>query len=530
MTMNKNQVPDYLGMFAQLGLDPRSEEQILAEKARQRYEAAKADATARGETHAGATALRRGGASLASFINNKINPPKLTPDQQNMVDAQQYAKEAVDLMNAAGEFTNEDGKVDAIKLGEERMMKIAEYLLSKGDPRGTDLAVQVDNVRRKRAHDQAELKKLGIDIEQAELDIIKTGQDMEHTDLKMQDLRRQIIHSTWSDERERYLARRGEMSPIYMRGSNDPNSSRMAFIQDNGDAMYQNDQGQYVNVPLGEYTITRPDDPNAGGGGKDPYVPTPTEQGNLRAQQRSIMQQLRLSNIMLDAMTTALAETGTLDMMDGSGKFQTATTHLANNVNAVFRQGQKWVGITDGDPNDPNSKSIGTIDGSIASSMSYVKNNVKWMDEFIPVPEGIEKGTVQAMRYQAAIVQLAYAKARSNEPGARQLSDNDFKNAIKQIGANATSPEQLRQVMLDNVATAHEDFNIWLKQIGPEHANSIIEKPAMDEYYRELEKFDKNWAKAWGTVTEPEGEVRERAEEKGYKGKGTADDPIVITR
>lgn len=502
---------NYINMFRDLGLDTRSEEQILEERRQQRMQLALAEASQTQPTFRGESDLRRSGAALGAYIANKYNKPELSPDEKLMMGAKEYADQSVKGMEESGAFgSREDGTFNALGYGEARAEKIAEYLLQNNDMRGVDLAAQVYRARQIREKDKREREKHDLDLRKGE-------QDLEE--------------SIYDFDRNKFLHKRGEMATIYRPGSSDPNTGIQAFIDDTGTA-WTMQGGEPAPVPMNEYTLDRPILPTAKGrgGGKNPFIPPPSKQEEMRAHQRAIVQQMKLSTVMLDAMQKAIKESpsGTLDVMDGSGKLQIFSVNLVNNINAAFRQAEQWVGLTDGDPSDPNSKVTGRLDGTIANSMKYVRENQKYFDEVISIPESIEKGSIQAMRYQAAMVQLAYAKARSNEPGARQLSDHDFKMAIRQIGANATTPDGLRQVMLDNVNLADSDFEFWRKQYSPEVVNEIIPPRAMREYESTKAKWEDSFESYWGTASNPTGALVEDEDAPSYSGAGTKDDPIVI--
>lgn len=67
------------------------------------------------------------------------------------------------------------------------------------------------------------------------------------------------------------------------------------------------------------------------------------------------------------------------------------------------------------------------------------------------VPEKFRNNAVQANRYKAAIMQMVYADARMNEPGARQLSDADIQNSMVRLGVNSEDPAAVVQVFQNNM-------------------------------------------------------------------------------
>ena len=501
-TFAQGSQPNPQGNFLErFGIDPRSQQAILAAAEQQRIRDAVAYNDKNREQFAGQHLLEDSGAAIAALLANKFNKPELTEEQKRGQEAKQQAEQAVALMEAGGAFDNGSGDVDPLKKANEYQRVLAGNLIKVGDPRGIDMARELDERMKQEEVYKEERTAAGLDIDGKRIDNTRNTIGIARDRLALE-------KSQFDHERGKFLIKRGELAPVYMAGSDNPNASIMAYIGDDGSATTMDKNKNIYSIPLGEYTTVRPDDPSANGGsGTDRYVPTPTEQANIRASQRSIMTQMRLAGVMVDALVKSTDETGTIDIMDGAGKFQTFAVNLANNTNAVLRQGEKWIGLTDGDPNDPNSKILGRVDGTISGAMNYVKSNAEYMNTFIPIPDNIREGSVQAQRYQAAVVQMAYAKARANEPGARQLSDADFKNAIKQIGAAATDPEALRQILVDNVDGSGKEFEFWNKQIGAERAAQIVGPEAMAEYNQERKNFDKKFEKLFGTPEKPTGAV-----------------------
>ena len=205
---------------------------------------------------------------------------------------------------------------------------------------------------------------------------------------------------------------------------------------------------------------------------------------------------------------------------------------MAHNVNALYREGQKWLGLVGDD-----GKPVGRIDGTAASVNKWLRENPNVV---IEVPQSIANDERAIQRYKAAVVQMAYAKARANEPGARQLSDADFKNAIQQIGANAADPEALRQVLFGDITRGVEDFQLWRAQIGENNATKIIQPSAMRMFDGAYSEFTEAFGQHFGGPEQagpgldlvPEEERASGslgdANRKEITGTGTADDPIIL--
>jgi hypothetical protein len=473
--VSPNAGPNFLEQF---GIDPRSQQEILQAMEKQRItDAMSANDNRRGD-FAGDLELQDSGAALAAMLANRFNKPKLSPTQQRAADAKEAADKNIALMESGGKFNNEDGELDVIAKTDEYQRILASELIKVGDPRGIDMARDLQKRMQENRVYEEEREAAGLAIEGAKTQnrrgLIGEKRDRVVLDKAQFDL-----------DRQKFIAKRGELAPIYIAGSDNPNASIMSFIGDDGTANTMDNSGNIFQIPLGSYTTVRPDAP-AGerGAGADKFVPTPSEQKDLRAQQRALMQQMRLGVTMRDALADAVNEDGTLNVLDGSGKGISFATKMVDSVNALFREGKKVVGLV-----DENNKVTGTLNGSTASSLAYVNKNPTVFEGF-SIPENIrDKGDRAVARYQAAIVQMAYAKARANEPGARQLSDNDFKNALKQIGAVATDPEALRNVLFGDITRGVEDFNVWRSQMQ-ENSTRILGQQAMDQFDDEFEKFN----------------------------------------
>jgi hypothetical protein len=87
------------------------------------------------------------------------------------------------------------------------------------------------------------------------------------------------------------------------------------------------------------------------------------------------------------------------------------------------------------------------------------------------IPESIRGKAQQASAYKAAIMQMVYADARLNEPGARQLSDNDITNAMVRLGVNSNDPQTVIDVfftnMDDRLAVTEQKFSDVASTLEP---------------------------------------------------------------
>ena len=82
------------------------------------------------------------------------------------------------------------------------------------------------------------------------------------------------------------------------------------------------------------------------------------------------------------------------------------------------------------------------------------------------VPEAVRGDANAASRYKAAIMQMVYADARLNEPGARQLSDADIENAMVRLGVDNNDPQAVVDVFFGNMENRMDGLEIKFREIG----------------------------------------------------------------
>lgn len=137
--------------------------------------------------------------------------------------------------------------------------------------------------------------------------------------------------------------------------------------------------------------------------------------------------------------------------LDGTGRIVDFTSNLKSSI----------VGINEAFVK-PITRGLGDNAEVLAAGPADILSSGEFDNEIAGIklpPDLAETGAVAA-EYRAAIVELAYAVARANEPGARQLSDQDFRLALQQIGASAADPEKMRRVILANLTRRADSFNI----------------------------------------------------------------------
>jgi hypothetical protein len=142
-----------------------------------------------------------------------------------------------------------------------------------------------------------------------------------------------------------------------------------------------------------------------------------------------------------------------------------------------------------------------TFTGSEGAAAKYARDNSDLFTDDM-IPPAIRGDTRATQRYQAIIVQFAYGKARLNEENGR-ISDTDFKNAVKQIGANATDPEALRQILVGDLERAVKTFNTWDQQLPEAIRGDVIGQQARDSFDLSFEEFRSAFGTNFGTAASP---------------------------
>lgn len=463
------------GMFQQMGIDTRTQEQVLAQRGAARLAQRREEELARPEQWAGEKAFRTAGMQLGNALVEKYGAEeKLTPAEQANVDAMTSATTKFEEAKTRGDYLGADGKPDQMLEARGFERAIAGSLLKVGDPRGLELAKKIDQEDRvRRADDEARVKG-GLEIE---------------------DAKRGATNDIYDFDRKVFLDKRGEIADIWVQGEQDPNAGFGVFIDDDGTASTVNG----TEFPLGTYTTARPSRPPQGqqsGGPLDvkDYISL-KNLGAMQAQHRGLVGQFNMAVAMADAISDGIGEDGTLEIMGSGGKVGAGVTRLLDNIQGLGRQIGSALEIEDKDGNKR------TFTGSMGQAEKYARDNQDLFTDDM-IPPAIRGDTRATQRYQAIIVQFAYGKARLNEENGR-ISDTDFKNAVQQIGANATDPEALRQVLVGDLNRAADNFNVWDKQMPPELRDTLIHPQARALYDEAFANFNQRFGQEFGTAARP---------------------------
>jgi hypothetical protein len=290
---------------------------------------------------------------------------------------------------------------------------------------------------------------------------------------------------------------RGQVSPVWPKGATREDEAVMAFMQNDGKMVTAD--GEVLE--LGDFSIFPPPKPVGGG-----RPLTANDLGISDREQKEIRDQVGAVGAMARgavAMREALAESAQLgagvNIMDGTGKI----TGAANKVLEIASGVARSIGATL-DVQDADGQSQGIL-SQAPTAAKYVSRNFKELDEslFDLVPSHLRKSEVARAKYYSALTRITYAQARSNEPGARQLSDEDFRRSLVQMAGNASDPEAFRQVMQGNMNEAVDALTMRQKIIGRDRMELIVAPGGLRAMDEELAKFRTSFGQDFGSAAEP---------------------------
>ena len=126
--------------------------------------------------------------------------------------------------------------------------------------------------------------------------------------------------------------------------------------------------------------------------------------------------------------------------------------------------------------------------GVLQDNGKYAGGENKRFDpkDYIPdedIPSEFAGNAEQAAKYRSAIMQAVYIDARLAEPGARQLSDADIKNAMDRLGVRTNSPASIMQTLMQNMERRQQGVRRKIEMVGeigeahglkPEHARELV--------------------------------------------------------
>lgn len=470
----------FQGLLQQFGLPQMSEEEILAQRNKARLKEALGNIDVSGAPRIERD-FRKIGQKVGSALGIKANPSELSPDEQAKADAVAAATAKFEEKR-----TEDPGLAnDPIRNQLEYQKLLAEELIQRGDVATAVQIVTATEQQRKAVEKQdLELEKLGLDIE---------GR------------RTQNRATLFNTEKNEFVFKRGELTTVYPKGSSDPNAGFTAYIS--------NEDGSAIgldgsSVPLGEYTTVRPQSPKTGRAGGRPITPgdlgvPDSEAKGIRDQARAAMRQVDASLVMKEAMEESiLGEDGSVNILGAQGGISNGFVKIVDTLQGLARQIGGSVEITNGAGKGRDLAKPG-------SSMAYVRSNWKELDEDLAqfVPENLRNDSRAREKFYSAMVQAAFAKARAQEPGARQLSDEDFKRAVAAMAGATTDPESFREITFGNImqdVTAVKDGLAVLPDgVSPD---MIIGERGFKAFNEKITRFEEEFgpqAGSFGTAANP---------------------------
>lgn len=435
------------------------------------------------------------GAALAGAAGNQFgkNANQLPPEMEARVAAQENTERRV---QEESEFFEQ---LDAGQKSRYYRRVLAEEAMRAGLPDiGMQLFSQVQEEHDASEKKSLELDKLGLEVKGKGVDI-----DQKVLNLKQDEL----------------TTGKNKFVTIYPKGSSNPNSGKTAWINEGGRAQLGPDQ----YVELGNYTLVRPQAPRKGG--KTDSVKdliTPSEAGKLRAQMRDVSSQMRAGLRIVDIMKEAMTPHGSLEILGTAGTVSSFVTKVVDEVSAMTRLANKVAGKSN--PSGLKIEGSGNLfkddvvlDGTLDSALEYAKD---WEIDDSLIPPAMRKDETQVRRYKAALVNLAYAVARSEEPGNPRLSDDDFKRNLEQIASSTTSPETLRRTLVDRISTSVADFKMFLEQMPDGSIPKMINPKVINEYHELQSHFDDVFSRPFGTAATPGPGLTEADENESDLGDG----------
>jgi hypothetical protein len=461
-------------LIGQFGIDTRSQQEILAERAQKNMDEAMSGEYQ--ERYPGDAGLQRAGAALGTALKNKFNN-KLTEEEERHQTAASDARAAVALQVDDGMYQDAEGKLDPVQRAEALEKELAKSLVRQNDQKGIGMLVAIGKRERAKAKDDQEAIAADLSIDAARRKAKKDEYDFG----------RRIVD---------------EMATIWPKDSLDENDAVDLYIDAEGNA--RNPANQDIVYRAGEWTKRPPISPEVATAAingelterQKALLPSDKERSQFHRRERDVMTQMELGIRLTDAMKEAVNPDGSLTIMGGGGKISAGAINLFDNMMAVGRGLGDSLILTD----DADTQT-GSMSSNPASAHKWVKDH-PGIFASIPLPAGLDRtDQIAVAKYNAILVQYAYGKARLNEENGR-ISDVDFEHAVTQIAAAATNPEALRQVLIGDVGGSVTEFNNWADQIPPS-VYDLVRTPKSQENFEETHsRWQEAFKNPFGSATE----------------------------
>lgn len=469
---------DQIKLFSQFQIDPRSEEAMLAQAEKDRISNALAGATKGKERYMGESAIKASGAGFGALLRNKLDDPELTHEQKQSLLIKQRATDAWrDKLNEPG-FAAKFKKTPELK-NITMLNSMARSYFEMGDIEkagqaslaAAQLQRQVEEMYRERDKDKSEEHR---EEEAAKRDAARVALEERRVATGEAAERRMAYQSALTNQKTKKEI--GEPIQVVVPDSegNFPvdslESDTMTLQWNPKTGAYEDDKGNPVTsymtfdqaMDLKEWKQKMAEAENSGLSDEELYQKR--KDGYFKALGGSERTGMRMQFDALDIQTSVMNEVADMfleameagkpagDFLDGTGKVLGFVDNVSKSI--ANAGGTFFAAIAQGADEDIL---LGRGQVVAADPRNLDKLREAGYGDYIDaieIPDWIknsEDSASRAARYQSAIVQLAYAIARSNEPGARQLSDADFRHALAEIGANSADPKKLAAVILQNM-------------------------------------------------------------------------------
>lgn len=398
------------------------------------------------------------GAMLANGL--MANRQKPTDDQMARIRTAQAAQAGME------KWSNDNPDADAYTKQAQYKKLLATAAFQNGLPDvGSSILQKLDTDNLARQKQTTELKKLGIETEVAdrtkEFDVSKAAID----------------------------AGKAAHVEAYMLGSRDPNAT-ISGIYNPADGSLRTANGV---IPAGMWKTTRPEydprDKAGGANGKAAKVGV-SEQEKLRASALATSDLIDKTLDVDKLFNEVYAKGGNVaGMMDVSGKTSSfidrwinTAQDLSKGLSGTGDLGQMSVTQTGGWKDKTYN-----LD-SAQERKKYADDNVDRIKQYLP--PNLAGDADAANRYASMIVDLAYATARSAEPGAKALTDADFNHAMQTIGGHLNDPTTLRKILFSRAQNAARSLDHRFSLYDENELRSYVGDRWTDNYKKSLGELD----------------------------------------
>lgn len=505
----------YQGLLAQHGLPAESQKQIVARKGRERILGGFANANNTGMTGSAAVGSAVGGGlvGLLAHTFGGSEADRNSPEVQRaaMVES---ARNEFDKVRNTPEFANLNTGDKALVF-QEILAKSA--FRSNMPDEGSEITNYIYQKRAANRKQEAELAKLHEANVQSK---IKTGQDT-----------RDASRDIWAgDEAQAQKLAKGELD-IRKAAKDLEGSPKEIWIDGKAVVGHWNDDldmmvGDEIVDP-GSYSFTKQlteeeNDDIMALSKADRYKLLKTTmnaaaQKELRGTAQGLYAQTLASNEVFDIIGDLYKRLPegekSLNVMDGAGTVVASVRKIMDGAAAVGRE----VGVTMSHIYDDETGRRVSTGGSVAG-LSKGRDMTQYITP-AQYDKALRETGRSAAELNSVVVALAYAKARSNEPGNTRLSDSDFKNALREVGAAVSDPTTMRRIFRRNIDTARKNFE-FAKKAVPAWAQDlkIIPDRMTEALNAQLASFDeRSKGKDFGSAVEPGEGIRDMEASTEFK-------------